>query len=214
MKFRRTLAALLVAAVPLSSWAKDYQGVIGTRLLNDAKPTTGADLYLGFLNGTANPISVSVAAANNPERAFEVFEMPVSIPPNSSPALAASDGDYAAQNPLLAAGGLAFANFPQPGQGHFRYRRDMNVSREPDSPTTMIWDLPREGTIIYRLTPQGHGAGPKSGVTLTITHGYDLGGFNLAAAARDLGIAGGATAGLTLLGTSAYAARTIGRMGW
>lgn len=214
MRLRRTLSALLVATVPLTAWAKEYQGVIGTRLLNDAKPTSGADLYLGFLNGTANPIDITVATAFSPEKGFDVFDMPRSVAPGSSPALAAPNSDYAVQHPLLAAAHLAFANFPQPGQGHFRYRRDLNMSRDHDSTTMAIWDMPLEGTIVYRLTPRGHGAGPRSGVTLTITSGYELGGFDPKAAAAELGKVGGAGAGLTLAQTSFYALRTVSRAGW
>lgn len=214
MHFRGILLACLASILPVASWAGDYQGVIGTRLINDAKPTSGADLYLGLINNTPNQLDITIRSSNQPDKGFQVHEMPHVVPPGSRPALAHPDSDYARQNPILADTKMAFAPFPQQGQGHFRFRRDLNMSAEPGTFPVAIWDIPLEARITYHLSPQGFGAGSGSGVDLTITTGYQRGGFDIAEALADLGKATTGAVGLTTGITGYYAGRTLYQMGW
>lgn len=214
MRAGRLLVACLVMALPLSGWATSYKGVIGTRLINDGKPTGGSDLYLGLINTTASHLDISLRKSQQPDRGFQVYEMPSTVPPGSRPTLADPASDYARQNPILSDTQLAFANFPQPGQGHFRFRRDLNISAEPGSFPVAIWDIPREANITYHLSPQGFGAGSGSGVDLTITTGYELRGFDLGNALEQLGKTIGGAVGLTAGVTGYYGARTAYQMGW
>lgn len=196
MWMRRTFATVMAAALPLSSWAdSDFQGVIGSRLLNDRQPMANGDLYLGFVNGTAATLRVTPIDPKPPGVGFDLVDMPQSIPPYSSPQLSNGGSDYQVQHPLLWATGLAFAQFPQQSQGHLRY----HLSMQGTWSKYKTWKVDDQAFETFRITPEGSGVGPDSSMNLTLHHGPSpFGGFNYPALVT--AAASSTTTTLTVLG--------------